>query len=72
MENEVTYKAITKVDLMGLIWKDKGYVYIVKCTTLEGSSRISKATPSSQPLLKVTTCTWSPLTREREQHKATQ
>jgi hypothetical protein len=32
----------------------------------EGSSRISTATPSSQPLLKVTTCTWSPLMRERE------
>jgi len=37
---------------MGMEWKDKGYVYIAKCTTPEGSSRISKATPSSQPLLK--------------------
>jgi hypothetical protein len=27
----VTYKAITKADLMGMAWKDKGYVYIVKC-----------------------------------------
>jgi len=57
---------------MGMEWKDKEYVCIVKCTTPEGSSRISKATPSSQPLLKVTTCTWSPLTRDRKQHKATQ